>query len=98
MPCAALSPRAARLEFLFSAYEPRFWYWEVVETTRRLLLTAVLSVCAPGSSEQAVYAVLLALLYIKLYGYYAPYDEDNNVSERRQAIAPSHLTKLHVTF
>jgi hypothetical protein len=52
----------------------------VVETTRRLLLTAVVSVCAPGSSEQAVYAVLLALLYIKLYGFYAPYDDDSDVS------------------
>jgi hypothetical protein len=31
------------IEFLHKAYEGRCWYWEVVETARRLLLTAVLS-------------------------------------------------------
>lgn len=40
---------------------------------RRLILTAVVSVCAPGTPSQAVFALLIALLYIKVYGYYAPY-------------------------
>jgi hypothetical protein len=65
-----------RLAFLWDAYEPQFWYWEVVETTRRLMLTAVLSVCGAGTSVQSIFAVLLGLLYIKLYGYYAPYEKD----------------------
>jgi hypothetical protein len=64
---------ALMISFLYEAYEPQFWYWEVVETTRRLMLTAVLSVCGPGTSGQALFAVLLSLMYIKLYGYYAPY-------------------------
>ena len=38
------------IEFLHSAYEGRCWYWEVVETIRRLLLTAVLSVVTVGTS------------------------------------------------
>jgi hypothetical protein len=32
------------IQFLHKAHEGRCWYWEVVETIRRLLLTAVLSV------------------------------------------------------
>jgi hypothetical protein len=64
---------ALMISFLYESYEPRFWYWEVVETTRRLMLTAVLSVCGPGTSAQVLLAILLALMYIKLYGYYAPY-------------------------
>jgi hypothetical protein len=48
-------------------------YWELVETVRRLVLTAVLSVCAPGTSAQAVFSLLISLFYIKVYGFYAPY-------------------------
>lgn len=68
-----LSPEAERLSFLWLAYAPRYWYWEIVETTRRLLLTAALSVISPGSSAQNVLSILLALLYVKLYGYFNPY-------------------------
>jgi hypothetical protein len=71
-----LSPKVQRLAFLWDAYEPQFWYWEVVETTRRLMLTAVLSVCGAGTSAQSIFAVLLALMYIKLYGFYEPYESD----------------------
>jgi hypothetical protein len=77
---------ALMISFLYEAYEPKYWYWEVVETTRRLMLTAVLSVCGPGTSAQALLAVLLALLYIKLYGHFAPYlkSADDTVAETGQ--------------
>jgi hypothetical protein len=73
-----MSSRAQRLAFLWDAYEPRFWYWEVVETTRRLMLTAVLSVCGAGTAAQSLLAVLLGVVYIKVYGYYAPYEQDDD--------------------
>jgi hypothetical protein len=68
-----LTAETERLSFLWSSYKPEFWYWEVVESTRRIVLTAVLSVCGPGTSQQNVLSLLLALLYIKLYGYFSPY-------------------------
>ena len=34
--------------FLHRMYEGRFWYWEIVETIRRLLLTAIISIVATG--------------------------------------------------
>jgi hypothetical protein len=37
------------ITFLHGAYEAQFWYWEVVETARRLLLTAVVSVVSTGN-------------------------------------------------
>ena len=52
----------------------KFWYWELLETARRLLLTAVLSVVSTGSSAQIVFGMVIALIYMKLYGYYKPYD------------------------
>jgi len=50
--------------------------WEVVETTRRLLLTAVVSVVGIGSAGQVVFGILIAIVYVKLYGYYQPYELD----------------------
>jgi hypothetical protein len=77
---------ALMISFLYEAYEPQYWYWEVVETTRRLMLTAVLSVCGAGTSAQALLAILLALMYIKLYGFYSPYTKvtDDIVAETGQ--------------
>jgi hypothetical protein len=37
------------IHFLYQSYEPQFWYWEIVETARRLLLTAVVSIVSPGT-------------------------------------------------
>ena len=73
----SLSPRAARLAFLWQSYAPQYWYWEVIETTRRIMLTAVLSVCSPGSSAQSVLGVLLALGYIRLYSHFSPYNKED---------------------
>ena len=58
------------LEFLFSAYEPRYWYWEVIETIRRVLLTGVLVIFHQGSGLQIVAAFVISLVFLKLYGYY----------------------------
>ena len=63
-----LSPAVMRLSFLWQAYQPQYWYWEVIETTRRLMLTAVLSVAEPGTTGQNVLSILLSLMYIKIYG------------------------------
>lgn len=74
------------LEFLYKAYEGRCWYWEVVETIRKLLLTAVLSVCGEGSGFQIVIGILIAITFVKLYAFYSPYvdDEDDNLQELAQ--------------
>lgn len=49
---------------------------EVVETIRRLLMTGALVLVGENSTMQIVVAILLAQLFIKLYGYHKPYDSD----------------------
>jgi hypothetical protein len=63
------------MNFLWGAYKPKYWYWELVETSRRIMLTAVLSIISTGSSKQSVLAIMLAFIYICLYGYFQPYAE-----------------------
>ncbi len=59
------------IEFLHRSYVGRLWYWEVVETLRRLMLTAVLSVVAVGSSAQTVFGLFIALVFMKVRLSYA---------------------------
>jgi hypothetical protein len=68
---------AAKYGFLYESYEPRFWYWESVEAIRRIVLTGVVSVLSPLSSTQSVFGMILALIYIGLYGQLKPYEDDN---------------------
>ena len=52
--------------FLYSSYHPQFWYWEIVETFRRICLTGVLVLVAQGTSVQIVVTLLLTLIFIKV--------------------------------
>ena len=67
-----------QIEFLHKAYEGRCWYWEVVETLRRLLLTGVLSIVTNGSAEQIVFGIFIAVCFMKLYGHYKPFVDNHN--------------------
>ena len=39
--------RIKHLAFLWAPYKPQFYLWEVVESARRLLLSAVLAIVVP---------------------------------------------------
>ena len=72
------SDKANVLLLLFDSYRPRYWYFKVIECTRRLALTAVLSVIITGSSAQLILAMMVSFTYICLYTYCQPYKEMQN--------------------
>jgi hypothetical protein len=78
--------KSDNIKFLYKAYEPKYWYWEVLETCRRLLLTAVISVIAEGEIMQIVFGAFVAIIFMKLYGLYAPFlkDDDDALQELSQ--------------
>ena len=49
------------LSFLYSAYQPKLWWWDVMETVRRLLLTGCLYFYARGSTGQIIAALFLVV-------------------------------------
>jgi len=61
---------ARQLGFLHGAYERQYYYWEVIETTRRLLLTAVVSVVGTGTSLQVRCSALPCLTYGSTLTFY----------------------------
>jgi hypothetical protein len=67
--------RLRPLSFLFQSYRPRLWYWEIVETLHRLLLTGVLVLVEQGSPIQIIVGILIALLFLMIYERFEPYDD-----------------------
>ena len=61
------------LRFLFEIYEPKYWYWELVDTMQRLTLTGFLAIINPGSSEQVIFAAVISLIYVRVYMSVTPY-------------------------
>ena len=70
------------MEFLFDNYKPKFWYFEIVVTVLRLLLTGVLGLIKPGSSTQMSVGMLMALFAIMIICCSFPYENrrDNVLS------------------
>ncbi|KAG5183866.1 hypothetical protein JKP88DRAFT_290157 [Tribonema minus] len=65
-----LDPQLRAVAFLWQPYArqaARYYYWEVVECGRRLLLTGVLVFIRPGSIGQSAYACVFAYVSIAVY-------------------------------
>ena len=61
------------LKFLYAAYHPQYYYWEVFETIRRILLCGVIVVCQHGKTLQIVAACMICVACIILHEACDPY-------------------------
>ena len=66
-------PDLKRLSFLYEAYEPRCWAFEVFETLRRIMLTGGLVLLNPGTASQIVISMLICLFSMRVYAKYEPF-------------------------
>ena len=60
------------LTFLHSDYEERFWFWEVVEMARKLILTSGLLFFTRGSATELAIASILANVFAVLHAQFHP--------------------------
>ena len=65
-------------------YLPHYYYWEIVEMLKKMMLTGGLVLIAPGSSAQILCAVLISLLYLLMVLKVDPYEDRSS----------DHLTQL----
>ncbi|GMI07273.1 hypothetical protein TrVE_jg10655 [Triparma verrucosa] len=72
--------------FLYEAYEPKCWWFEIFECFRRLGLTAGLIMLRPGTAIQIATSMVLCLLSMRVYAYAQPYisDRDDILAEIMQ--------------
>ena len=57
-------------------YEDQYWYWELVETFQKALMTGALVVIAPGTSAQIFIGILLVLFHMVWTLKASPYVRD----------------------
>ncbi|KAK3280126.1 hypothetical protein CYMTET_12021 [Cymbomonas tetramitiformis] len=55
------------VSFLFSAYKPRFWWWEIVECVRKFVLTCAMMFIAPGTDHQIICSCLINFVMVCMY-------------------------------
>ena len=61
------------LAFLYDVYEPRFYYFEVVETIRKLMLTGGLVLLGKLTTSRIVVSIFICLAAVRLYAVCKPY-------------------------
>ena len=59
--------------FLFDSYKPTYWWFEIFETTRRLMLTGALGCIAPGTFTQLVAGTFIAYFGTVIYAVHQPF-------------------------
>jgi len=67
----------ARYGSLYSAYEPRCWWWELAEVVRKLALTGIIVFIAPGTTSQSWGAMVIGLFFLLLLNRFAPYEDSS---------------------
>ena len=79
------------------SYKPEFWYWEVVELVRKLVLTGVFVVVLHGSLAQLAMATLVMAAFTLAVAYLEPYAE-KHPGDRMGAIAVFTHAQLFAVF
>jgi len=72
------APSLRPLRFLFSVYAPSYFFWEVLEMYRRVLLVGALPLLSARSSRRAALGVVFALLSAVAYREMQPFAVGHN--------------------
>jgi hypothetical protein len=64
-----------RLGFLYSSYKPKYFYWEIVEIIRKLLLTSCIIFVGDGTSSQVLVGLLVSIISLSMHLRLHPFAE-----------------------
>jgi hypothetical protein len=68
-----LKPELKATKFLWKNYSTGFYYWEVIECVRRLLLTGAVVFIEPGTAAQSAIACVLAVFTMVVAMWFRPH-------------------------
>ena len=63
-----------KFQFALGDYKTTHWYWEIVELSRKLMLTGLISLFGRGSVAQVVAATCVSFFYFALVAREQPYN------------------------
>jgi len=70
-------PTLAPVRFLFSVYQPRYYYWEALELYRRVAFIGVLPLLSAKADRRAAIGVLLSIVSLAVYGEVGPFQRNS---------------------
>ena len=71
-------PALKALSFLYESYEPKYWWFEIFETMKKLALTGFLVFVAPGTTAQVVVSLVMSIIALVVYTNTKPFINDFN--------------------
>ena len=72
---------AKRFGSLYDQYDEKWYFWELIETGRKALLTGALVVIAPGTSTQILVGIMLVLAHMILMLRAQPFKEGEELKK-----------------
>ena len=67
------TPLSRATAFLHREYEPQFFWWELVDMSRRFLLVGLFVVLEPGTITQITLGTIVSAVYLLIQMQAAPY-------------------------
>ena len=71
-------PKLKHARYLFSPYQPRFYYWEALELYRRVTFVGILPLMSSKGARRAAIGVLLSIISLAVYGELEPFQLQTN--------------------
>ncbi|KAG6623162.1 outer membrane protein PmpB [Phytophthora cinnamomi] len=65
----------AQVGFIYHSYETHFWWFEVWDLGRKLLLNSVISLLAKAGANRIICGLVVMLVYLSMMLFYQPYRE-----------------------
>jgi hypothetical protein len=69
------NPSLKSVRFLYENYQPKYWWFEVCETLRKLSLTGFLVFLAPGTGLQICIAMVITIFSLVVYVSLKPFQD-----------------------
>jgi len=81
-----------RFGFAHERYEENFWFWEITEMLRKVLLCGVMMFVEPASMAQLSISILIGALFLCIHIKCQPFDTDRDDNFQSAALMATFLT------
>jgi len=72
------NPKTGHLSFLVESYKPKYYYFEVVECFRRILLTSAIGLADADTANAPIAGVIISLIFIFIFSEAKPFKQKEN--------------------